>query len=106
MQLEVTVRHGTVAPAVREYVEKRLRKLERRLPPDALVECLLARDGKPSSSDDHVVEVIVHLKGTKVVAKQPAETFEKAADVVLGKLERQIERVRDLRVQEPRRRAG
>jgi putative sigma-54 modulation protein len=106
MRLQLTARHASVNDSVRAYVEKRLAKLERRLPEAAVVEVILARETNPANPDDHVVEGVVQLKGARVVAKEAAPTYEIAVDRIVEKLERQIERLRDKRVQEPRRRVA
>jgi ribosomal subunit interface protein len=106
MRLQMSARHPSVNDTVRAYAEKRFAKLDRRLPAEALVEVTFSRETNPAIPDDHVVEAVVHLKGARPVAKEAALTYEAAIDRVLDKLERQVERLRDKRVQEPRRRAG
>lgn len=106
MLLQVKARHGHVSDDVRRYAEKRLGKLERRLHDLAEVELILWRETNPSISDDHVAEAIVHAKGPRLVAKESAVTYEAAVDRLVDKLERQIERHRDKRTHEVRRRAS
>jgi len=106
MRLQMSARHPSVNDAVRAYAEKRLAKLDRRLPVEALVEVTFSRERNPAIADDHVVEAVVHLKGTNPVAKESAPTYEAALDRIVDKLERQIERHHDKRVQEPRRRVA
>lgn len=103
MRLQVKARRGHVSEQVRAYAEKRLAKLERRLYQDTLVEVMLQRLNNPSIRDDHVAEAVVHAKGSNIVAREGAETYEAAIDRLLDKLERQIERYRDKRTHEPRR---
>ena len=54
--------------------------------------------------DDHLVEAELHLKGPNLHGREAAATYEAATDVLIDKLERQIERRRDKVVREPRRR--
>jgi putative sigma-54 modulation protein len=105
MQLQVKAQHGTVPEAVREYAEKRLSKLARRLYDGTLVEVTFSRERNPSIHDDHVAEAVVFTKGQNLVARESATTYEAAVDQLVDKLERQIERYRDKRVREPRRAA-
>jgi putative sigma-54 modulation protein len=105
MQLQVKAQHATVPAAVREYAEKRLTKLSRRLHESVVVEVTLSRERNPSIRDDHVAEAVVFMKGPNVVAREAAPTYEAALDQLVDKLERQIERYRDKRVHEPRRAA-
>jgi ribosome hibernation promoting factor len=105
MRLQVTVRRGHVSDAVRRYVESKLAKLGRRLHPDTLVEIVLDRERNPKIADDHVVEAELHMKGPNLFGREAATTYEAATDLLVDKLERQIERLRDKKVHEPRRRA-
>jgi ribosome hibernation promoting factor len=104
MRLQVTVRRGHVSDDVRRYVESKLAKLGRRLHPDTLVEIVLDREQNPKIADDHVIEAELHVKGPNLFGREAATTFEAATDLLVDKLERQIERLRDKKVREPRRR--
>jgi putative sigma-54 modulation protein len=105
MRLNLTVRRGHVSDGVRSYVEAKFVKLGRRLHDGTLVEVVLDRERNPKIPDDHVVEAEVHVKGPNLHGREAATTYEAATDVLVDKLERQIERLRDKKVQEPRRRA-
>src|SRR5512134_576363 len=105
MRLQVTVRHGHVNDGVRSYVESKFAKLGKRLHPSTLVEVVLDRERNPRIVDDHVVEAELHVKGPNLHGREAATTYEAATDLLVDKLERQIERQRDKKVQEPRRRA-
>jgi putative sigma-54 modulation protein len=105
MRLNLTVRRGHVNEGVRAYVESKFARLERRLHDETLVEVVLDRERNPKIADDHVVEAEVHVKGPNLYGREAATTYEAATDLLVDKLERQIERLRDKKVQEPRRRA-
>ena len=105
MRLQVTVRRGHVNADVRRYVESKLAKLGRRLHPDTLVEVVLDRERNPKIADDHVVEAELHMKGPNLFGREAATSYEAATDLLVDKLERQVERLRDKKVHEPRRRA-
>ena len=105
MRQQVTVRRGHVTDDVSRYVESKLAKLGRRLHPDTLVEVVLDRERNPKISDDHVVEAELHMKGPNLFGREAATSYEAATDVLVDKLERQVERLRDKKVHEPRRRA-
>ncbi len=105
MRLQVTVRRGHVTDDVRRYVESKLAKLGRRLHPDTLVEVVLDRERNPKIADDHIVEAELHMKGPNLFGREAASTYEAATDLLVDKLERQVERLRDKKVHEPRRRA-
>jgi putative sigma-54 modulation protein len=103
--MQVTVRRGHVSDDVRRYVESKLGKLGRRLHPDTLVEVVLDRERNPKIADDHVVVAELHMKGPNLFGREAASTYEAATDLLVDKLGRQIERLRDKKVHEPRRRA-
>ena len=105
MRLQVTARHDRVSDAVRSYAEEKLSKLDRRLHDLTLVELTLTREHNPSIADDHQAEAVVHTKGPTIVAHERAATYEAAIDRLVDKLGRQVERYRDKRVHETRRRA-
>ena len=105
MRLQVTVRRGHVNEDVRRYVESKLGKVGRRLHPDTLVEVVLDCERNPKIADDHVVEAELHTKGATLFGREAATTYEAAIDALVDKLERQVERLRDKKVHEPRRRA-
>ena len=105
MRLQVTVRRGHVNDGVRSYVESKFAKLGKRLHESTLVEVVLDRERNPRIADDHVIEAELHLKGPNIHGREAAKSFEAATDLLVDKLERLVERERDKKVQEPRRRA-
>lgn len=105
MRLQVKARQGQVTDSVRRYAENKLLKLDRRLHDLTLVDVTLSQEHNPSIADDHVAEAVVHTKGPSIVARGAGTTYEAAIDGLLDKLERQVERYRDKRTHETRRRA-
>jgi ribosomal subunit interface protein len=105
MRLQVTVRRGHVNDGVRSYVDSKFAKLGKRLHESTLVEVVLDRERNPRIADDHVVEAALHLKGSHLRGREAAASFEAATDLLVDKLERLVERERDKKVHEPRRRA-
>jgi len=106
MRLHIRAHHGRLSDSVRAYAEKRFTKLDRRLYEGTLVEVTLSRETNPSISDDHRAEAIVHTKGSNIVGRESAATYEAAIDRLVDKLERQVERYREKRKVEPRRDAS
>jgi len=103
MRLQVKAQHDHVSDSVKDYVEKRIGKLDRRLYEGTLVEVTLGKESNPSIADGHWAEAIVYMKGPNLVAKEHAATYEAAIDLVVDKLERQLEKYRDKRIEKPRR---
>jgi putative sigma-54 modulation protein len=101
----VKARDGHVNDSVRTYAEEKLRKLARRVHDLTVIEVILSREHNPSIADDHAAEAIIHTKGPNIVAREQAATWEAAVDRLIDKLERQVERHRDMKTHERRRRA-
>ena len=106
MRVLVKARHGHVNDSVRSYAEEKLGKLGRRVHDLTVIELTLSRERNPSIADDHAAEAIVHAKGPKIVVREHATTWEAAIDRLIDKLERQIERQRDMKTHERRRRSA
>ncbi|MCY7303803.1 MAG: ribosome-associated translation inhibitor RaiA [Thermoleophilia bacterium] len=105
MQLKLTARHEHLDDGVRQYAERKFSKLDRRLNDLALVEVTFSQEHNPSISADHTVDAVIHTKGPSLVARESAATYEAAIDRLIDKLERQVERYRDKRTLEQRRRS-
>jgi len=105
MQLKLTARHEHLDDSVQQYAERKLSKLDRRLNDLTLVEVTFFREHNPSIAADHTVDAVVHTKGPSLVAHEVAATYEEAIDRLVDKLERQVERYRDKRTLEQRRRS-
>jgi putative sigma-54 modulation protein len=105
MRLQVKARHGHINDSVRKYAEEKLGKLGKRVHDLTLIELTLSREHNPSIADDHGAEAIVHTKGPNLVVREHATTWEAAIDRLVDKLERKVERQRDMRTHERRRRA-
>ena len=105
MRVHVKARHGHVNDSVRRYAEEKVGKLVRRVHDLTVIDVTLTREHNPSIADDHAAEAIVYAKGPNIVVREQATTWEAAIDRLVDKLERQIERQRDMKTHERRRRA-
>jgi len=105
MQLKLTARHEQLDESVRGYAERKFSKLDRRLNDLTLVEVTFSQEHNPSIAADHTVDAVIHTKGPSLVAHESATTYEAAIDRLMDKLERQVERYRDKRTLEQRRRS-
>jgi putative sigma-54 modulation protein len=106
MRLQIRSRHGHVTDSVRRYTEEKVGKLGKRVHELTVVEVTLSREHNPSIADDHAAEAVVRTKGSTIVVRERAATWEAAVDRLVDKLERQVERYRDKRTQEHRRHAA
>jgi ribosome-associated translation inhibitor RaiA len=86
MRVLVKARHGHVNDSVRSYAEEKLGKLARRVHDLTVIEVTLSRE-------------------RNIVVREHASTWEAAIDRLIDKLERQVERQRDMKTHERRRRS-
>jgi putative sigma-54 modulation protein len=90
MEINVRGKNIDVNPALRQYAEKRLAKIDRHLrqsPSACQVTFSLERE-------EHVVEVTIPLNGVLLRAEERSREAFTAVDEVLDKLEKQIEKYR------------
>lgn len=90
MEIIVRGKNIDVNPALRQYAEKRLAKIDRHLrqsPPACQVTLSTERE-------EHVVEVMIPLNGVLLRAEERSREAFSAVDDVLDKLEKQIEKYR------------
>ena len=95
MAVQITI-HGrdlSVTPKLREYVEKKVGKLDHYLP--AIVEArvdLAEVASARSAADRHVAQLTVHGPGMVLRAEERKDDLFTAIDMVMEKMHRQIER--------------
>lgn len=78
----------TVSDADRDYIERKMRRLERMLDDDSDAEVDLRLEGNRKVDDSHIVDVTVRVDGRALRGTATAATFRVAADDVIDKLER------------------
>src|SRR5690349_16504838 len=98
MQLHVKGKNLEVNDSIRTYVERKLRKLERRVHELTEVEIELAVERNPSIAESQVAEATVHLKGHTLRARETARDMKAAVDELVDKLVRQVKDLHDKRV--------
>ena len=95
MAISVTVqgRDFNISPRLREYVEKKVSKLDRYLPTinEVRVDLAEAKSAR-SAVDRHVAQITIHSRGTVLRAEERKDDIFAAVDAVLDKMHRQIER--------------
>jgi putative sigma-54 modulation protein len=95
MAVQITI-HGrdlSVTPKLREYVEKKVVKLDHYLPSitEALVDLAEVASAR-SAADRHVAQLTVHGPGMVLRAEERKDDLFTAIDEVMEKMHRQIER--------------
>jgi putative sigma-54 modulation protein len=98
MQLHVKGKNLEVNDSIRNYVERKLHKLDRRVHELTEVEIELAVERNPSIAESQVAEATVHLKGHTLRARETARDMKGAIDQLVDKLVRQVKDLHDKRV--------
>jgi putative sigma-54 modulation protein len=95
MQLRVKGKNLEVAESIRDYGERKMRKLERILDDEAEVELELAEETNPAISASNVAEATVWTRRHVVRAREASPDMKASIDNLVGKLERQIKQARE-----------
>ncbi len=90
MEIKVTGRHPGITPHLREYAEKKTRRLERFFDGTNRVEVVMSRHG-----DESVVELLISATGRTIVSESRAPDLYAAFDAVLDKAEKQLVRYKE-----------
>ena len=98
MQLHVKGKNLEVTDSIRDYAERKLQKLDRRVHELTRVEIELAVEHNPRIAESQVAEATVHLKGHTLRARQAARDMKSAIDELVDKLVRQVRDIHDKRV--------
>lgn len=105
MRLQVKGKNVEVTPALREYAEAKLAKLGKQLAEQTQLELELCEERNPAISASCVAEATIFAKGTTIRAREASPDMKASIDELAEKLERQVKRYREKRVEEPRRHA-
>lgn len=97
MQLIVKGRNIEVNDRIRDYVEKKVGKLERYLPDIVEVRVELAEQKSRKASQRHVSQVTVRSDGTLLRAEERSGDIFSSIDAVTDKIHRQIHRYKGKR---------
>jgi putative sigma-54 modulation protein len=106
MRLQVKGKNVEVTPALREYAEGKLARLEKQLAAPTQVELELTEERNPSIAESRVAEATIFAKGQTLRARQASVDMRASIDKLAKQLERQVKRYREKRVAEPRRHAS
>jgi putative sigma-54 modulation protein len=106
MRLQVKGKNVEVSPSLRDYVERKISKLDKQLADETQVEVELSELKNPSIAESHVAEATIFTKGPTLRAQESSSDMKAAIDQLVAKLERQVKRYRERRRVEPRRHAS
>src|SRR5437763_12962338 len=97
MRLQVKGKNVEVSEAIRSYAEEKLGRLARQLADPTRVELELAVEKNPSIADNHVAEATIWTKGPVLRAREASTDMRASIDLLVDKLERQVQRYRQKR---------
>ena len=97
MRLQVKSKNVELSPALKTYAQSKLGKLEKHLHDNARVELELAVEKNPSISASQVAEATIWTKGPVLRARETSTDMKASIDLLVDKLERQAQRLRDKR---------
>ena len=101
MRLQVKSKNVDVSPALKDYAQKKLGKLEKHLNDSARVELELAAERNPSIGQNQVAEATIWTKGPVLRARESSTDMKASIDLLVDKLERQARRLHDKRRRGP-----
>ena len=87
MRLDIRGRNIEITDALKDYTTKRLSKLEKYIDDTRIAQVALSLEG-----EDHKIEVTIPLNGLILRGEVSAEDMYSAIDMVVEKLEKQIEK--------------
>jgi putative sigma-54 modulation protein len=106
VRLQVKGKNVELSPALRDYAQKKLGKLEKHLNDSARVELELAAERNPSIEASQIAEATVWTKGPVLRARESSPDMKASIDMLVDKLERQANRLREKRRRGPSRNSG
>jgi putative sigma-54 modulation protein len=98
MQLVLTGKNFVVSDRIREYVEKKVNKLDRYLPSIDEARVEISQEKTKSAKDRNVVQVTLRANGNILRAEDRSEAIYACIDNVVDKIHRQIVRYKGKRV--------
>ncbi len=101
MRLQVKGKNVEVSDSVKSYAQKKLGKLEKHLNDSARLELELAIEKNPSVANSQVAEATIWTKGPVIRARESSTDMKASIDLLVDKLERQAQRLREKRRRGP-----
>lgn len=98
MEIHFTARHFDVAPELRDYITRKLEKLEH-----VLENILEARVILTAENYRHIAEVTLLIRRHEFVSREESADMHTSADAVIEKLEQQLRRYKEKRLSRGRR---
>jgi len=94
MRMIISGRHLEVTPAIREYAEKKIGRVEKYFDKIAEVYVTLSAEHK-KTGDVHTADVLVYVNGSKIKARESDKDLYAAIDEVVDVLEKQLTKYKE-----------
>lgn len=98
MQIIIKGKNFVISDRIREYVEKKLNKLDRYLPDVSEARVEITQEKTKSAKDRNAVQITLRADGTFLRAEERSEAIYAAIDTCVDKIQRQIVRYKGKRV--------
>lgn len=98
MQLVLKGKNFVISDRIREYVEKKIGKLDRYLPTIDEARVEITQEKTKSAKDRNIVQVTLRANGTILRAEDRSEAIYASIDAVSNKIHRQIVRYKGKRI--------
>lgn len=89
MQIAIHGRQLEVTPALRAHAEKKLPRLDRYFPPEAVLDLELSVERNPRIAEPQIAEVTVHARGEVLRVRAASADMYAAIDLAIDRLRRQ-----------------
>ncbi len=106
MQLFLKGKNFVISDRIREYVEKKVSKLDRYLPDIGEAHIEITKESTKSAKDRNIVQITLRSSGTILRAEDRSEAIYASIDAVVEKIHRQIARYKGKRVERWRGKQG
>ncbi len=90
MRISLTARHFKATKRVKDYAEKRVRRLPRYY--DGIIDCEIILDYE---KETQVAEIAIDVYGQRLVAREKSEDLFKSIDFAVDKLERRLKKYKE-----------
>ena len=94
-EISIAAHHVSITPAIKEYVESKLGKLDKYLSNITKIDVDLDVHEVSAKDDRHKIKATVWAKGAVFRAEETAEDMYAAMDLLTDKLEKQLRRYKD-----------
>tara|TARA_A100001015_G_C14977761_1_gene708060 strand:- start:366 stop:923 length:558 start_codon:yes stop_codon:yes gene_type:complete len=94
-QIIIKTHHDEMSPSIKEYVEKKLNKLDHFFDKIEEIQIDLDVEKFPSEEDRQIVSATVLVPGSALIARESSKDLYASIDIMVDKLQRQLKKYKD-----------